>query len=261
MIVKNINVSINGKHILDNLSFSLGTGEKIGLVGVNGSGKSTLLKALSGVIDIDLGIINLNGSKVSYLRQEIPHEYDEYSIIDYIKFETGIDNLDYSNDSGLIQISVTGTEIFEQGDIKPVSIKLLDGTTVVYDTTNPGNRQAIIPGKKYKIVYTAQYVGDSLYYKRFDGTNWVNDTSRPYKSTVPLSYSITRKVGNAQSNDGVTKTAYFVDSANSTTITMAKDKIFTYTINDVMLEHPYLDTSFTVTSTNNKINKDTHPFL
>ncbi len=94
MIVKNINVSINGKHILDNLSFSLGTGEKICLVGVNGSGKSTLLKALSGVIDIDLGVINLNGSKVSYLRQEIPHEYDEYSIIDYIKFETGIDNLE-----------------------------------------------------------------------------------------------------------------------------------------------------------------------
>lgn len=47
MIVKNIRKKIDGNTIFDNISFSLNTQDKVGLVGVNGSGKSTLLKVLA----------------------------------------------------------------------------------------------------------------------------------------------------------------------------------------------------------------------
>lgn len=94
MLVKKLKITIKNKKILNNISFSLNDGDKIGLVGINGSGKSTLLKALSNDIPIDSGSVKLNEQSIGYLKQEIISEYNEYSIIEYIKKEVGIDKLE-----------------------------------------------------------------------------------------------------------------------------------------------------------------------
>ena len=94
MIVNNLSVSIKGKNILNKISFSLNNNDKVGLIGINGSGKSTLLKALSKFIEIDDGIITTNNETIGYLKQEIPREYNDYSIYEYIKFEIGINELE-----------------------------------------------------------------------------------------------------------------------------------------------------------------------
>ena len=46
--LKDITYSINSKIILNNISFKLNQGNKIGLIGSNGVGKSTLLKIVTG---------------------------------------------------------------------------------------------------------------------------------------------------------------------------------------------------------------------
>ena len=46
---------------LDNVSFSLDKGDRLGLVGLNGAGKSTLLKIVAGVMKPTKGSINVNG--------------------------------------------------------------------------------------------------------------------------------------------------------------------------------------------------------
>lgn len=47
---------------LDNLSFELKPGDRLGLLGHNGSGKTTLLRVLSGVFEPTIGEIDITGS-------------------------------------------------------------------------------------------------------------------------------------------------------------------------------------------------------
>ncbi len=58
------------RKILDNVSFFLNEGDKIGIIGVNGTGKSTLLKILAGREHYDSGeITKTGGVRIGYLPQ------------------------------------------------------------------------------------------------------------------------------------------------------------------------------------------------
>ena len=92
MVINNLSFNIGANKVLDNISFVLNG--KIGLVGKNGSGKSTLLKIISNNIKEYKGNVDLNNESVGYLCQEIPHIYDNMSIVEYIKYETGFDVLE-----------------------------------------------------------------------------------------------------------------------------------------------------------------------
>lgn len=60
--LKNISFSYSGdKSVLDNLSFQLLRGDRIGLVGPNGSGKTTLLHVIMGLLRPSSGTIELFG--------------------------------------------------------------------------------------------------------------------------------------------------------------------------------------------------------
>jgi lipopolysaccharide transport system ATP-binding protein len=52
---------------LDNISFEVGTGEILGIIGQNGAGKSTLLKILSGIVIPDSGTIRITGKVTGLL--------------------------------------------------------------------------------------------------------------------------------------------------------------------------------------------------
>lgn len=46
---------------LNNLSFSVANGEKVGIIGLNGSGKTTLLRTVSGIFQPSEGRVKING--------------------------------------------------------------------------------------------------------------------------------------------------------------------------------------------------------
>lgn len=56
--LQNISFFFGARPILEDASWQIGTGERIGLVGVNGAGKSTLLRLITGAYKVDSGVIN-----------------------------------------------------------------------------------------------------------------------------------------------------------------------------------------------------------
>ena len=67
-----VTVSLGGRVLLDDVTWLLGPGDRIGLVGVNGSGKSTLLRLLAGEITPDSGRVKRGKTvRLAMLSQEV----------------------------------------------------------------------------------------------------------------------------------------------------------------------------------------------
>ncbi|MCK4925050.1 MAG: ATP-binding cassette domain-containing protein [Spirochaetes bacterium] len=68
----NIGISFGNHLLFDDVNFTIGRGEKVGLVGRNGSGKTTLLNLLGGQISSDEGTISMpRDYTVGYMQQEL----------------------------------------------------------------------------------------------------------------------------------------------------------------------------------------------
>ncbi|MGI6131538.1 MAG: ATP-binding cassette domain-containing protein, partial [Bacillota bacterium] len=81
--------SFPGVKALDDVTFSVKRGDCHCLVGQNGAGKSTLIKILAGAYPLDLGVVRLDGRKVTFrspdqaLRMGISVLYQELALNPY----------------------------------------------------------------------------------------------------------------------------------------------------------------------------------
>ena len=84
MTLENICKSYSEKTLLENISFGINEGEKIGIIGVNGTGKSTLLKIIAGVEVPDSGTVTkANRVRVEYLPQN-PDYNEEFTVLQQV---------------------------------------------------------------------------------------------------------------------------------------------------------------------------------
>ena len=65
--VKNISFDYDGEEIFSDISFSIGKGDVLCILGPNGTGKTTLIKCLNGLHDIKSGEIFINGENMKKL--------------------------------------------------------------------------------------------------------------------------------------------------------------------------------------------------
>lgn len=66
----NLNKSFGIDSILENVSFTVNEGDKVGIIGVNGTGKTTLFKVISGIYGYDSGdIYTSKDCEIGYLEQ------------------------------------------------------------------------------------------------------------------------------------------------------------------------------------------------
>jgi len=74
--IHNLSVSFGGTFLFEEVTFRLGSGDRVGLVGKNGAGKSTMLKILAGDFKPDSGQIATEKEvKIGFLRQDIDFEH------------------------------------------------------------------------------------------------------------------------------------------------------------------------------------------
>lgn len=81
---KNVTKSYVEKKLLNDISFYLNEGDKVGIIGVNGTGKSTFLKIIAGVESSESGtIVKASGVRIGYLPQNPIFDKD-FSVIDQV---------------------------------------------------------------------------------------------------------------------------------------------------------------------------------
>ena len=71
LTLENVTVAFHGRSILNGITASIETGERIGIIGPNGSGKTTLFNCISGFVPCTGGTIALRGERIDLLP---PHE-------------------------------------------------------------------------------------------------------------------------------------------------------------------------------------------
>ena len=70
--IHNLSVSFQGDYLFEKITFQLGAGTRVGLVGKNGAGKSTLLKIIAGEQEYDEGAIATDKeTSIGFLKQDI----------------------------------------------------------------------------------------------------------------------------------------------------------------------------------------------
>ncbi len=70
LVAESLSKSFGGVRAVDDVSFSVTTGERLGIIGPNGAGKTTLFELISGFISPDAGAVRFDGVDVSSYRPE-----------------------------------------------------------------------------------------------------------------------------------------------------------------------------------------------
>ncbi|MER5301989.1 ABC-F family ATP-binding cassette domain-containing protein [Streptomyces lasiicapitis] len=88
--VRDVDLCVGARTLLSGVSFHVGPGDRVGLVGRNGAGKTTLLKALAGVVPCAAGRVARTGS-LGYLAQDPAPADPAVTVTDRILSARGLD--------------------------------------------------------------------------------------------------------------------------------------------------------------------------
>jgi ATP-binding cassette subfamily F protein 3 len=80
--IQSASLAFGGQTILDDVSWSIGLGKRIGLVGPNGAGKTTLLRVIARTQNLDSGTVSRGGLDVGYLEQDFQEAGSARSVVD-----------------------------------------------------------------------------------------------------------------------------------------------------------------------------------
>ncbi|MEW8014272.1 MAG: ABC transporter ATP-binding protein [Candidatus Sedimenticola endophacoides] len=109
---------------VDDVSFSIGRGEIIGLLGHNGAGKTTIMKMLTGFLEPTAGTIDIDGlligwdttaiqSRIGYLPENCP-VWPEMTVIDYLDYQANLHGLPEEQRTAAVARAIRRTALKEK---------------------------------------------------------------------------------------------------------------------------------------------------
>ena len=100
--IEHVSKTFGEKRILDDVSYGVHEGDKIGVIGINGTGKTTLLKIIAGIEEPDEGqVITQNGLRITYLPQN-PEFPKDATVLSYVMDGTKEHEWDSESDAKTI---------------------------------------------------------------------------------------------------------------------------------------------------------------
>ncbi|MDA9997701.1 LPS export ABC transporter ATP-binding protein [Gammaproteobacteria bacterium] len=124
--VSNIRKKINGKAIIDNISFKINSGNIYGLLGPNGAGKTTTFYSIAGLIKCDEGEIYLDDSNITKLPMHkrsklgikyLPQEPSIFQNLTVMENLMGLAELSYGSKKDIDQFVEKSIEDFKLSKI------------------------------------------------------------------------------------------------------------------------------------------------
>lgn len=127
--LKNVEKYYGNKLALEDVSFSINTGNIVGLLGKNGAGKSTLMNIMTGYLFASAGSVVMDGlcieeslqevkNKIGYLPEK-PPVYDTMSVYEFLRYVAKIKNVPSSKVSSAVD------NIMEQTGLCTVKNRLI----------------------------------------------------------------------------------------------------------------------------------------
>lgn len=93
--LENVSKSYGKEKVLKNISFTLNSGEVLGLVGPNGAGKSTIMKIVSGLITNYKGKVYLENKNIKEIKSNIKKIGCLIESPGFYQDDTGLENLQF----------------------------------------------------------------------------------------------------------------------------------------------------------------------
>lgn len=206
LTLEDISLAFGQRKILDQTSFYLEEGEKVGVVGINGTGKSTLLKIIAGIEEVDEGrVVQANQKMVRFLPQS-PEFPPEITVLEAVL---------QANDN-LTKDHTEAERRSKSADIKNMLTRL--GVT---DFEQPCGQ--LSGGQKKRLALVSVLLSPAEILVLDEPTNhldhemsdWLEEQLRRYRGAIVM----------------VTHDRYFLDRVSNRIIEVDKGKIYSYDAN------------------------------
>ncbi len=233
-----VNKNYGFKTILKDISFEVKTKERVSLIGSNGSGKTTILKIISGIENVNSGLVSIRkGSKVGYLsqtNQDITNDEKVEDIIyknlkeildiknKLIQYEIDMNTLtDKRLDKVIVSYTNLQDKFINMGGYeidtkisKVLSVFKIDNQMLnrTFNTLSGGEKTIVSLASLVLGEYDILLLDEPTNHLDIDATEWLENFLINYKGTIVL----------------VSHDRYFLDKVATKTILIERESIDIY---------------------------------